>query len=543
MRLNRSSALLAALFLASLLWQAPGVFRLGGVYDEGLILVGADRLLRGEVPYRDFWNTHAPGQISVVAALFGVFGPSILVERAYDVVVRSGVAVVVFVLAAQMGPRAGALVAWAAATLFLGQFSNYGYVTFPALLCALASLLPLLTGARRTITDVGARRRAPALAGAAAGCAILFRHDLGLLAVAAGLAVLWGDVAVRRDDTDPAAASPRRRLGDTFWYLAGVGAVTAPVAGLFLALGTPAHRLRLIFFDYPFLVYPQFRGLPAPAPLLERLAIALPAAAVAAGLVRGLVGARRPAERRETCLPLLALGVLGVLAFPQAYTRLAPPQQIPVIVPALAILPGLLAPSAARGAWRRAPPLLFWAATLALVLRPPLLEYGATVRELLARGTLETAHGLERARRVPLRASQVAAVKALQGLTAEDDAVFVGLGRHDKSRSNDALFSFLADRRSATYYHNLLPGLVTTAAVQREMLAELRRLRPKAVVRYTGRDAAQEPNRSRFPSGVEILDRGIGRDYARTLVIGPYEIWERRKSQAADGDSDYNPAP
>jgi hypothetical protein len=31
-----------------------------GPYDEGLVLFGADRVLRGDVPYRDFWTLYGP---------------------------------------------------------------------------------------------------------------------------------------------------------------------------------------------------------------------------------------------------------------------------------------------------------------------------------------------------------------------------------------------------------------------------------------------------------------------------------------------------
>ena len=148
------AALPVALFLASALWQAPLLLRPSGVYDEGLILVGAQRILLGEVPYRDFWNTYAPGQIAVVALLFKALGQSMLVERAYDALVRAGIAVACFALARRMGARAGALVAWAGATVFLGCFVTFGYPTFPALLCALCGLL-LLTG------GIGTRSRRP----------------------------------------------------------------------------------------------------------------------------------------------------------------------------------------------------------------------------------------------------------------------------------------------------------------------------------------------------------------------------------------------
>jgi hypothetical protein len=54
------------------------------VYDEGLIVFGAIRVMNGDVPYRDFYANYGPAQFYVLAGLFKVFGPSILISRIWD---------------------------------------------------------------------------------------------------------------------------------------------------------------------------------------------------------------------------------------------------------------------------------------------------------------------------------------------------------------------------------------------------------------------------------------------------------------------------
>jgi len=49
--------------------------------DEGIILQGAQRILRGEVLYRDFFSFFTPGSYYLLAFLFKLFGSSILVAR------------------------------------------------------------------------------------------------------------------------------------------------------------------------------------------------------------------------------------------------------------------------------------------------------------------------------------------------------------------------------------------------------------------------------------------------------------------------------
>jgi hypothetical protein len=73
--------------------------------------------------------------------------------------------------------------------------------------------------------------------------------------------------------------------------------------------------------------------------------------------------------------------------------------------------------------------------------------------------------------------------------------------------------------------------LVTTARVQREILAEIERRPAMPLVLYTAYDTREEQNQSRLSSGVDILDRRIRREYDRSRIIGPYEIWERKSSK------------
>lgn len=74
-------------------WTAAGLFVLSCAYlcvfrrytsmdpDEGIILQGAERILHGEVLYRDFFSFFTPGSYYLLALIFKVFGDSLLVAR------------------------------------------------------------------------------------------------------------------------------------------------------------------------------------------------------------------------------------------------------------------------------------------------------------------------------------------------------------------------------------------------------------------------------------------------------------------------------
>src|SRR3954467_8325555 len=49
--------------------------------DEGIILQGAERLLRSQVLYRDFFSFSRPGSYFLTALSFKLFGSSFLVAR------------------------------------------------------------------------------------------------------------------------------------------------------------------------------------------------------------------------------------------------------------------------------------------------------------------------------------------------------------------------------------------------------------------------------------------------------------------------------
>ncbi|HEV2492785.1 MAG TPA: hypothetical protein VG204_06890 [Terriglobia bacterium] len=68
-------------FTASLvyLWPFRGYTNVNA--DEGIVLAGAQRVLLGQVPYRDFFSFYTPGSYYLVALLFRLFGSSILVGR------------------------------------------------------------------------------------------------------------------------------------------------------------------------------------------------------------------------------------------------------------------------------------------------------------------------------------------------------------------------------------------------------------------------------------------------------------------------------
>jgi 4-amino-4-deoxy-L-arabinose transferase-like glycosyltransferase len=85
--------------------------------DEGIVLEGAQRVLRGEVLYRDFFSYLTPGSYYFLALLFKVFGRSFLVARTALVLFGGIYSAVAYLLARRVCSRASAIFVAALVTL------------------------------------------------------------------------------------------------------------------------------------------------------------------------------------------------------------------------------------------------------------------------------------------------------------------------------------------------------------------------------------------------------------------------------------------
>jgi Dolichyl-phosphate-mannose-protein mannosyltransferase len=85
--------------------------------DEGIVLQGAERILRGEVPYRDFFTFYTPGSFYFLAVLFKFFGDSWVVARTSIAVAGAVSALTTFLLARRVCSLGAALFAGLLATV------------------------------------------------------------------------------------------------------------------------------------------------------------------------------------------------------------------------------------------------------------------------------------------------------------------------------------------------------------------------------------------------------------------------------------------
>jgi hypothetical protein len=408
---------------------------------------------------------------------------------------------------------------------------HYGYPLVPAALLAMLAVLLFIGFA----FEPGGTLRLAAC-GAAVGAAALFRHDIGFYAfasIAAALAMLrWRGAPIRL----------ARCLAQ---FAAGVLATGLPGA-LYLLAQVPFADLWSQLIVFPSSVYPAVRSLPYPSVLdwlfrtldlalggwsldaasraLSMLAFFFPWAVLAvavAALARAWPESAGEAGRGRW-VSLFALALLASALLLTSLVRPDAPHLLHVIVLSVVVAAPLLHARQAR--WHRAAALAVGAGLAGMAVHPLLEALARAGGERTPRGTVE-AGSLPRASGFLLARDQAQAIAYVRERVPPTERIFVGNGRHDMAFLSDVLFYFLAERGAASKYHELHPGLTTSAPVQKRIIEDLSAGNVNYAVLYVGAHNVREPNLSALSSGVALLDGYLLQNYREEVIFGRYLVW------------------
>ncbi|HEX4441521.1 MAG TPA: hypothetical protein VH854_15710, partial [Thermoanaerobaculia bacterium] len=204
-------------------------------HDEGMIGLNAERLLRGELPHRDFDESYTGGLTVLHAAAFRLLGERLMSPRLVLFAVFLAFAAAAYAIAARTLAPAGSALATLVAVAW--SFPNYlasmpsWYVLAFATLCVLALLRERDTGRRAWLL----------LAGLCAGASLLLLV-VGLYVVAAALLYLAF--------AECGSAARRPRGPGRFGFLLFQAAAVAGFLGVLLAVArrslTPMGLVQLV---------------------------------------------------------------------------------------------------------------------------------------------------------------------------------------------------------------------------------------------------------------------------------------------------------
>ena len=474
-------------------------------HDEGLMLQAGARIAAGQWPYRDFWINYPPGQPLVLAGLQEILGASLLAWRVLAMATDAVVALLAYRLARRRAPEAYALGAWLAVAGAMAYPSLPG-PNPPALALAFGALL--------------ASRRRPTLGGALAGLTCLFRLELG---VAATLGVMLeaprgtraraaaGAILVALVALAPfLAAAPSAMLHDTIGFYSIQSLQRLPFP---LDFHGPLRPSKVIEFYIPLILVLALAlwslAMALAVPIKGRSARAL---AATRGGIAAQARARAPDPGAWSLAPLALVGLGYLLGRTDEFH----------LVPLAAVLPVMLA----------------WAASAA---RPRPLRVA-----LLLMLALIAVHGVERrvgqlrhppalaavpgpgdgVQTDPADARSLAALqREIARLTRPHEPIFVANPRFDLVHAGDPLLYLILGHPNPTRYDVMQPGVVTTARVQRQIIASLQRSNTRVVIRWLDpRASLVEPNGAGRSSGVHILDRYLSAHFRPVARFGVYEV-------------------
>ncbi len=202
--------------------------RYGLPYDEGYLLDGVERIMEGQVIYRDFHHTYAPGRFYLLGAVFAVAGKHILAERMVFVLLQALKCMLAFLIVRKI---TGSKYAYLAPLLIISAPGPWHKVFFSSV--GLLSVYAVMNAFRRDALSWYL------LAGIVAGTCAVFRQDAaGFAVIGAAAAVVAFHVVEKRD----AGGIFTRWL----WLAAGACAVIGAVFLWFHsrgALGAMLHKI------------------------------------------------------------------------------------------------------------------------------------------------------------------------------------------------------------------------------------------------------------------------------------------------------------
>ncbi len=487
-----------------------------GIYDEGIVIVGAMRWIAGEIPHRDFYSNYGPANYAVVSSIISIFGKSMIAIRLYAVFMMAAVVALTFRLLISRTTLAFCLLGTGLCGSFIFGSPFYLYSIFPVTALALLGthfLLPL--GSEIT-------KKQALLAGLCAGVAALFRYDSGFFILVAHYIVI-----LVLAGPDNFSRRLRQTLSLLLAYLIGSLAAFAPFATWYLMaapLGPFVHDI----FEYPLKYYGRMRGLPFPdVPALINnplnLGVYFPVLALTLAVVKlWLSRSTRKIERHVSSADALfvATVALTIVLFYKGWVRVETVHMLMSIIPAT-----LLVALALQDFWsQHKAALVFillpivWLAPAAGFALQVLQDVRDPLRTLGGWALLSSSDREQCAGQVdisPLRlAPKYAAVgQFLKQHTSESERIFVGLDQHDKTFANAISLYIAADRLPATRWHQFDPGLQNRANVQSEIIANLDKYKTEWIVRDFSFNSIHEPNESSNSSGVLLLDRFIADRY------------------------------
>lgn len=493
-------------------------------YDDGIILVGAQRVLAGELPYKDFWTMYSPGQFYLIAYFFKYFGESVFWLKFLGIVSKSLIACVSFFYLAKYVKFHSSIVISVFLTLLLIAVRNDAFPVFPSLACSMIAIYLISENEKSSFLSFF-------FCGLFTGCSTIFRHDIGFYTFLTIMALLPIEFILNKNNF---YGCYRELLKKYILLFLGIALVFIPVLFFFLQrVGLNELYFNLIYF--PSEVYILTRSLPFPN-IFEidkfyyiNYAVYFPFVIVLPAIffiwlkaneniarffslllvfscllsVKGLVRVEFIHMLQAIVISIILLFIMMFYFFKKRFLMIS---SFVFLITAFFVLPIFISS------------VFFFKTNIAQQFQ---LEKLSLLSCLDSIGLSNNCFSID--------PKYKAALMYVAESTEENDYLYIGPSRHDKIYINPIALYFLADRKPFTKWHESHPGLQTTKSIQQKMIGEMASQPPKLIILDSQWDNVSEPNHSSVSSEIYDLDIYISENYFTVQEFGSLKVLKRNE--------------
>jgi hypothetical protein len=529
-RVIHSKYIYLSIFILSVAYFSVGLNFDINLYDEGVGLIGAERLSGGQLPYHDFWTIYTPLNYYFLAGFSFVSGYSIILTRILSLLIAVLTVMILHKIIRLANDNQAKL--WSGIMLIIVA----GYSLFfargmgIALMLSAASIYFLV----RLMGHQSKKKMLFGfLSGLLCGFTILTRIDTGFF-LFSSILLTFLTLRIFNKYTEYEPGFNYIKL--LFIVLTGVLSAVLPLFVYFASV----MDLRLIYdqiIQAPLSVYSAYRKLPRlhiwdvirATDLKNAFNIfwfgiySLFTGSIAIVIIEKVWRNRKTSvihsNRILTALPLI---IFAVLLLAQTIVRPDYEHFIPTWLFALTAMLAYLDYNNIKPQARN----------FSIVFLLMFASYFLIVKYSHYRKSCSDSYSsissIPRANGIIInndwKRDLESAVNYIRNNSGTNEKIFVANDRHDRGYRCDVMFYYLSERLPGTKYHELHPGVVSKKVVQTEILNELINNNVRCIVRVMGINSNKEPNLSSESSGVFLLDNFINSNYHIVQDFGMYRI-------------------
>jgi hypothetical protein len=532
---------LVALFLLFILLMNRNI----GVYDEGLILAGAEQVLAGKNIHRDFYANYGPAQFYLISSIFKYFGNTVLNERIYDTLVKIVIIYSAYYFVRRYTSVKKSIFCASIITLYLIPLGTYGYPVYPCVALALITASILVD----YVNDKNITRLI--ISGVLTAIITFFRYDIGFFVYLSMVLFIYYS---KDFEYKISFINPKSLLISILIYSVATG---LPVITLLLAYGAN-DMLNDFFFNvvsFPAESYSKTRGLPFPGfsdiftrQFITDIAIYGPLLVIIGSInyLYKIKNHKSNASAETVKLELLKSHAILILISLSFFLYFKGIVRVSVTHLLISIIPSIMAAFILTSIKIPNKYINFFIITaliiniisstvhmIGFVWSQPLVFKALTFNKIAYEKSTYPERYLNRFGNFLngpfflVEKNRENAYIYIQNNLNANEYFYSGLLSHEKIYINDVASYFLLDYKPATKWYHFDPDLQNNSNIQRKIVSELILNKPQFLLLDGSWDHVCEPNYSCYKRNAYELDAYINENYKLHKTFSQIQIWKK----------------